>query len=97
MKAEELKLLNKDVMITEVDQQKYKGASESDIVIIESDEKQKNLQYHEVVNVSSRVTEVKVGDIILLELAKHTIPVMLNNRRYAITSEDDIVGVVENI
>ena len=46
-------------------------------------------------DVSHRVTLVKPGDVILLEAAKHTIPMIWKDIQCAITSEKDIVAIIE--
>lgn len=85
-----LRLLNKDILITPSDRK----VSEI-IEVIEDNPRQKKMNYFYVVRVSPTVTEVKEGDEILLEFNDHTIPFRYENKSYAITDEEKIVGVVE--
>ena len=59
------------------------------------DKKEEDIKFYEVMDVSHRVTNVKPGDVILLETAKHTIPMIWKDIHCAITSEEDIVAIIE--
>jgi co-chaperonin GroES (HSP10) len=90
---EELVLLRKDVLLKPYD---YDKVNPSNIIVVE-DEKQtdKAMGYYEVLKTSSDVTEVKPGDVVVLEFRKHTIPMRWEGDLCAITSEEDIVAVLE--
>lgn len=92
IEIEKLRLLNDDILVTYMEQQKYV----SDIIdVINPKERQESVQYFKVVRVSPKVTDVKVGDTILLELGHHTIPFTINIDRYAITSVKEVIAVIE--
>ena len=87
-----LKLFKRDVLIAPVDT----SVVEKSIVYVKrEDENKKKLNYFEVLDVSSQVTMVKPGDIILLEYMKHTLVMEWNNKMCAITSEDEISAVID--
>jgi hypothetical protein len=92
MKIDEIRLLRKDVLITSIDKNEV---VKSVIHVIEHDEQQQALNYFKVLRVSDKVTEVVPGDIIILGMGNHTVPVMVENMLVAVTSEDDIEAVVE--
>lgn len=90
--TEKLKLLKKDVLIKPKD---INDVSNSLIHIFKEDEQKEKLNFFEVLAVSDQVTMVKEGDIVLLEFLQHTIPMLWNDEKCAITSEDDIAAVIE--
>lgn len=91
---EKLRLLNEDVLVKAV----YKNEFEnSPIHVVEQgDHKDNSINFFEVLQVADGVTEVEVGDLILLELGAHTIPFQLEDARCAITDVNKIIGVVDD-
>jgi len=87
----ELTMLHRDILI----KSKNKNDYISTTILLLNDSKEDKINFYEVLGVSKKVTMIKIGDIILLENANHTVPIMWNDQRCAITSEDDVVGVLE--
>lgn len=82
-----LRLLNKDVLIEPYNQK------QSSLVEVVEKRKDTSVTY-KVVGIAPLVTEVKIGDIIVLKMGDHTAPFMFNDVRVAITSEDRIQAVL---
>lgn len=89
---ESLRLLNTDVLITPIEKN---DVYQSELVIIEKDERREDLNFFKVLRVAKDVKLVKEGDIILLGMGRHTVPVIVGNTRVAITKEDDVEAIVE--
>ena len=87
-----IRLLKKDILITPFNKN---DLGESVIHLIDDGKQEDSLNYFEVLKVSEKVVEVKKGDIIILSIGNHTAPVMVDNKRVAITSEEDVEAVVE--
>jgi len=67
----------------------------SDIIIIDSEEKNKEMSYFKVLKVSPLVTDVVVGDTIILPHLGHTPPFELGGIMCAVVGERDVVGVLD--
>lgn len=91
--VKDIKLLREDILIKK---HPLKNMLSSIIDVISDDEQKEKLNWFEVLSVSENVTEVVVGDVILLEYLKHTIPVELDGEMCAITEQQYIVGVLED-
>lgn len=90
---EKLKLLNKDILIKKKPINDLRSGS---IHLVLENEQREGVNFFEVVQVSDKVTEVRAGDVIILPYGAHTIPfVMDDHQEYAITDEDQVMGVVE--
>jgi co-chaperonin GroES (HSP10) len=87
----ELKMIHKDILIKSKNKNNYISTS----IILPKDSKDDKINFYEVIKISKKVTMVKNGDIILLENGNHTIPIMWKDQRCAVTSEDDVIGVLE--
>jgi co-chaperonin GroES (HSP10) len=87
-----LRLFRKDVLIEPF---KKNDLNSSIIHIVEEDEGKQKLNYFKVLQVSEKVTMVNVGDVVLIEHLDHTVPMLFNDTKCAVTSEDDIVAVIE--
>ena len=90
--TQKIRLLKKDVLIKPKD---INDVVKSIIHIHKEDEGKEKLNYFEVLEVSPNVTMVNKGDTVLIEHLQHTMPVIINDERCAVTSEDDIVAVIE--
>lgn len=88
---QKLKLMHKDVLIKPRSKNEFVKTS----LLLMDQKKGDDINFYEVLDVSDRVTMVKRGDVVLIEGANHTVPMLWNDERCAITSEDDIVGVIE--
>lgn len=88
-----VKLMNRDILIKP---EPIDNVSGSSLLLVLDDEGKEDANYFRVLEVSKRVTEVKQGDIILLEFAMHTEPMYIDDQRVAVTSEEKILGVLEN-
>jgi co-chaperonin GroES (HSP10) len=87
-----LRLFRKDVLIEPF---KKNDLGTSLIHVVESDEGKQKLNYFKVLQVSDKVTMFGVGDVILIEHLDHTVPMLFNDIKCAVTSEDDVVAVIE--
>ena len=87
-----IRLFSKDILIKPV---KAETHMSSVIHVVYKEDHQEGLNRHEVLQIADDVTEVKVGDVILLDYMDHTPVMEWNNIRCAITNEKNIVGVFE--
>ena len=93
-----LKPLHADVLITPIDNiDVVEKASNSPIIIVEKERNgMKAINYFEVLAVGPEVKTVKKGDKIALKFSDHMVPVQYGEVRISITSEDRIIGILEN-
>ena len=87
-----LVLLKKDILVEPV---KNQEVNPSEIIVVDSEEKNEALLYFRVLVISDNVTMVREGDVIILQHGDHTPPVRWNGVLCAVTSEDDVVAVLE--
>jgi len=90
---QKLRLFKKDILITPI---KKNDVRSSIIHVVEDEEGQEKLNYFKVLQVSEKVTMVKEGDVVLVEHLGHTPPMVWNDVKCAVTSEDDVVAVLDD-
>lgn len=90
---EKLRLMRRDVLIKSKNKNEFLRTD--NLIYVPEDKKEDKIQFYEVLIISDKVTMFKVGDIILLEWGEHTLPMEWNGIRCAVTSEDDILAVLE--
>lgn len=91
-----VKLLNRDILIRLAKREEVEGHG---IFIIEDGGRDEN-QFYEVVRASEAVKHVKAGDTVVLPWRRVTDPfdaiVDGHSAQYGITSEDEVLAVVED-
>lgn len=87
-----IKLLRQDIMIMYMDQS---DVTSNIIQIVNPNERNDDTSFFKVVRVADDVEDIKVDDVVVIELGKHTPPFMLNSKRYAVTSARDVLAVIE--
>ena len=89
MEVSDLKLLNKDILI------KPKEVAQSSIIYTK-DTRMGDVNTFEAVKVSANCTEVKEGDTIIINFGDHVPSFRIGDSYYAITSEDVVIGIIED-
>lgn len=89
---DKLRLLNEDVLIKA---KSINSISKSPIHIVSQEEQRQAVNFFEVIKVSDKVTDVKVGDTVAIAFMDHTIPVHMEVGEVAITDISKILAVIE--
>ncbi len=87
-----LRLFRRDILI---EPYKKNEVHKSIIHVVEEDEGKEKLNYFKVLQVSTKVTMINEGDIVLIEHLDHTVPMLFNDIKCAVTSEDDVVAIMD--
>ena len=85
------RLLHKDILIKHRNTNDFTGSS----IRLLDDENKSDLMYFEVLQVSPDVTEIEVGDVVILPWPNVMMPFLLNGERVTITSEDEVWAVLK--
>lgn len=89
---QKLRLFKRDILIEPCEKNEI---FKSVIHVVEAEEGQEKFNYFKVLQISDKVTMVKENDIIMVEHLNHTPPILWNDKMCAVTSEDDVVAVLE--
>lgn len=87
-----MKTLHDDVLLEYVDQNEVSTSS----IISVHDDTEDHYQFYRVVVVGPDCTGVKPGDIVIAHWKRITIPFRIDSKRYGVTSEKEILGVLED-
>ena len=82
-----------DLLIQSID---YYDIHKTSIIVKDEERKNDAMSYFEVIKVGDEVTEMKIGDTIILGHLQHTPPFEIEGQMYAVVSEKDVVGVLDN-
>jgi co-chaperonin GroES (HSP10) len=88
-----VKMLRKDIFIKKCEDDYTKV--KSSLIHIEDKNGNNDINYYDVVNVGSKVIDVKVGDVILVKFGNHMTPVVIDGVKYSLTDEEHVEGVLE--
>lgn len=88
-----IKLMNEDVLVM-LDENE--AAFRQGRIIQLKNRNEARLDYCKVLKVSDKVTDVKVGDTVLLSWTNMTPPFLIGTKRVAVTSQERIEGILEN-
>lgn len=90
---DELVLLKKDILVKPL---KYQDVHQTSIIVVDDESSKVDAaQYFEVLKISDKVTMIKEGDTVIIHQGMHTIPMLWEDVMCAITSEDDVLAVLE--
>jgi co-chaperonin GroES (HSP10) len=86
------KPLHDDLLIERIDPDAY--LSETGL-ILDIKDTDMDLSYFRVVKKSESVSDVNIGDVVLVSWERVTPPFRINNDQYGITSINEVVGVLD--
>mgnify|MGYP006289276513 CR=1 FL=1 len=89
---QEMKMLGKDILVKHRNMNDFTA---TDIRLLD-DEQKSDFKYFEVLRTGPDVTEITVGDVVIIPWARVMMPFLYQNERVTISNEDEVWGVLED-
>lgn len=92
----DLKLLRNDILLQRIDEEVMQK-KEGQLIVIPFNKNQDTLRFYNVLAIGPEVSEVKVGDTLLMNWSEMTPPFAHDNVFYQITDESKVLAVVDEV
>lgn len=89
---QEMKMLGADMLVKHRNMNDF---TDTDIRLLDNEHKT-DLKYFEVLRIGPDVTDVNVGDVVIMPWARVMMPFFYQNERVTITNEAEVWGIIED-
>lgn len=94
IKLEQFKPFKKtDILVQQID---YYDIHQTEIIVVDDERKNDAVSYYEVIKKGDDVTEMEIGQTIILGHLQHTPPFEIEGEMYAVVEEKDVIGVIDD-